>query len=150
MFYQSGKNRPRGLKTRDGIEHLQHNSYLGNVGFSPACAYIEDMFNQNISAYRRPQKLMIKHPAMLLTFLWKMGLVCPPKPFCLWSYRRLPCKQGQPTGEGQRKNITILSTIADILPDGTCAVRQGTSFLVPSRYFAKQQEEDIEVFGKVP
>ena len=27
----------------------------------------------------------------VLAFLWKMGLVWPPKPFCFLSYRRLPC-----------------------------------------------------------
>ena len=29
-------------------------------------------------------------PMQSLTFLWKIGLVCPPKPACLLSYRRLP------------------------------------------------------------
>merc|ERR1719480_557146 len=28
---------------------------------------------------------------VVLAFLWKTGLVCPPKPFCFRSYRRLPC-----------------------------------------------------------
>jgi len=34
---------------------------------------------------------LISSQPRVLTFLWKMGLVCPPKPLCLWSYRRLPC-----------------------------------------------------------
>ena len=28
---------------------------------------------------------------VVFAFLWKTGLVCPPKPACLLSYRRLPC-----------------------------------------------------------
>merc|ERR1719171_1862155 len=28
---------------------------------------------------------------VVLAFLWKTGLVCPPKPACFLSYRRLPC-----------------------------------------------------------
>mmetsp|Transcript_20435 Transcript_20435/g.46895 ORF Transcript_20435/g.46895 Transcript_20435/m.46895 type:complete len:149 (+) Transcript_20435:122-568(+) len=28
---------------------------------------------------------------VVLAFLWKIGLVCPPKPACFLSYRRLPC-----------------------------------------------------------
>merc|ERR1719238_2345620 len=28
---------------------------------------------------------------VVFAFLWKTGLVCPPKPACLLSYRLLPC-----------------------------------------------------------